>query len=131
LKLKSAFLLSLVALGACADLRSERGFRSASACADLTVQIYFESGSADVSPEGRGVIDSAAAIARNCRVSSIAMNAPADAAGDPEVDLQLSKRRIEAVTAVLASAGMEMAGVPVAAPSPIRRRADVVFHLTH
>jgi outer membrane protein OmpA-like peptidoglycan-associated protein len=93
------------------------------------VQVYFEPGSADVSPEGRRVLTSAARIARNCRVTSIDVTAPADAAGDPEVDLQLSKRRVEAVSDVLTAAGLPAAQLPLAASAPIRRRADVVVHL--
>lgn len=75
------------------------------------------------------MLGSAAQIARNCRVTSVDLIAPADAEGDPEVDMQLSNRRLEAVSAILTSAGLPAAKVPLAAPTPIRRRADVVVHL--
>lgn len=54
---------------------------------------------------------------------------PPDAEGDPEVDLALSNRRVEAVAAALASDGLKTADFKVVATAPIRRRADVTLRL--
>ena len=129
MKRSMTILLAMSMVSACAQLRPDHQTLGAGRCADVTAQVYFEPASAEVSPEGRGVINSAAGVTRHCRVTSVDLIAPADAAGDPEVDPRLSQRRVAAVTAALAAAGLRTEAFRVAAPTPIRRRADIVIHL--
>lgn len=110
-------------------------------CVEQTLQIYFEPDSAEVTPEGRAVIDQAARQARGCRVEGVTVLGLADAAGAPEPNLDLSKRRAQSVTAALARSGLPAADFQVAglgqagsvAPDgstlPLRRRADVILNL--
>lgn len=111
-------------------------------CQDQTVQIYFEGESAEVTRESGAVIRQAAATAAGCLVKSVSVLGLADAAGEPGANMELSKRRAQSVTAALASAGLPEAEFRVSAAgqtgaitadgrtAPLRRRADVVLHLT-
>ena len=55
-----------LALGACADTGPRPLVRAADTCTDFTISIYFETDSADVTPEARAIINSAATRARRC-----------------------------------------------------------------
>jgi len=111
-------------------------------CEDQKVQIYFEPDSDTVTAEGRAVIGQAAAGARGCKVARVQVLGLADAAGAPQANLELSRRRAQSVTAALAEAGLPAAEFDVTAAGqagattaagltqPVRRRADVVVHLT-
>ena len=111
-------------------------------CVDQTVQIYFEPDSAEVTKEGRAVLNLAANDSKACKVSSIDVLGLADAAGAPGANLELSKRRAQAVTEALTAAGLPAAEFKVAAAGsaeainskgdarPLRRRTDVVLHLS-
>ncbi|WP_293371433.1 OmpA family protein [Phenylobacterium sp.] len=116
--------------------------KAAPRCADQTVQIYFESFSADVTKEGRAVIAAAAQQAKPCRVTGVDVLGLADSiGGGADGNLELSKRRAEAVTAALAAAGLPGAEFKITAVGdagsttadgrsrPLRRRADIVLHL--
>jgi len=130
-------------LGACTTTKAVRDsvVQAPSKCVDQTVQIYFEPDSADVTAEGRAVINQAAAATRGCMVKRIDVLGLADAAGVPQANLELSQRRAQSVTAVLANAGLPDAEFHVAAlgqvgsispdgaARPLRRRADVVLRL--
>jgi outer membrane protein OmpA-like peptidoglycan-associated protein len=111
-------------------------------CADQTVQIYFESFSSDVTKEGKAVIAAAAQQARPCKVTGVDVLGLADSVGGAaDSNLELSKRRAEAVTAALAAAGLPAAEFKITAigekgsttadgrSRPLRRRADIVVHL--
>ena len=112
-------------------------------CEDQTVQIYFEPESAEVTGESRAVLRQAAALASSCAVRSVSVMGLADAAGDPGANMELSKRRAQSVTAALAGAGLPDAEYRVSAvgqsgatttdgrTAPLRRRADVILHLTN
>jgi outer membrane protein OmpA-like peptidoglycan-associated protein len=105
------------------------------------VQIYFEPDSAVVTDEGRAVLAQAAQAARGCAVKDVKVLGLADAVGAPDANLQLSRRRADAVTAALAATGLpaaefEVAGAgqagavtPTGEAQPLRRRADVVVYL--
>lgn len=110
-------------------------------CIDTTVQVYFDSWSAEISKESRAVVDEAAALSRGCSVERVEVVGLADATGAPGPNLELSKQRAAAVTAALTKAGLPAAEFRVAAAGqagavtaggeeqPMRRRADVVLHL--
>jgi len=140
----TAAALALAAgLASCAGFHSRHGrlVTAPAHCADRTVQIYFDAESAELTPEGRAVIEAAAGAARPCRVGSVEVLGLADAVGAPDANLDLSNRRAHAVAAALAAAGLPAAQYRLAAagqagaitPSghaaPLRRRADVVLHL--
>lgn len=127
-----------LALGGCQSPMLAR----APACQDRTVQIYFETDSVEVTDEGRAVLAQAAAIPRRCQVDRVEVLGLADASGAADVNLELSKRRAQAVTAALAATGLPAAEFAVAAAGqagavtaegaarPVRRRADVVLRLS-
>jgi outer membrane protein OmpA-like peptidoglycan-associated protein len=110
-------------------------------CADQTVSIYFEPYSAEITPEGKMVIAQASQGAAGCKVTAIDVIGLADAQGAPDANLELSKKRADAVAAVLASDGLPAAqfklgavgGAGAVTPGgqnrPLRRRADVTLHL--
>jgi hypothetical protein len=107
-------------------------------CADETVQIYFETFSSDVTKEGKAVIAAAAQQARPCKVTGVDVLGLADSVGGAaDSNLELSKRRAEAVTAALSAAGLPAAEFKITAVGekgsttadgrsrPLRRRADI------
>lgn len=132
-----------VALAGCQTVRDARDrlVKAPPRCEDQTVQIYFEPGQAEVTPDGRRVIAEAAAQARGCTVRRVSVLGLADAAGDPNANLELSKKRAQSVTAALAqarlpaaefqvaAAGQQGATTPAGQAAPLRRRADVTLHL--
>lgn len=136
-----AALAALAALGGCATLENARArlVRAPSNCVDQTVQVYFEPDSADLTPEGRSVIDTAAANLRACHVRAVEVLGLADAVGAPETNLELSRRRAESVSRALAAAGLPAAEFRIAAAgqagavtadgkaAPLRRRVDVTL----
>lgn len=111
-----------------------------SVCADFTVSIYFEPRSAAVTAEARSVIDLALRQSRGCRVTGVQVLGLADAPGDPDANLALSKARAASVAKVLAHRGLTTVEFQLAAAGdagaqtrsgearPLRRRADVQFH---
>jgi peptidoglycan-associated lipoprotein len=135
-------LCAALGLGGCTTVKDMRAriVRTPSTCVDQTVAIYFEPQSAQVTPEGRAVINAAAKMAQGCTVRSVEVLGLADAAGAPSANLELSKRRAQSVTAALTTAGLPDAQYVTAAgqagattaggqSAPLRRRADVVIHL--
>jgi outer membrane protein OmpA-like peptidoglycan-associated protein len=128
-------------LGGCQTPHGGPVVRTAAACQDQAVQIYFEPGSADVTPEGRAVLSAAAAAAKPCVVNKVSVMGLADAAGDPLANLELSKRRAQSVTTALAATGLPAAEFDLTAAGQagavnargdarlLRRRADVILHL--
>lgn len=144
--MRSAGILSLalvVALGGCQTMRTAREHivRAPPRCVDETVPIYFQPGAAELTPDGRRVIGEAAVRARSCAIKGINVMGLADASGDPARNLELSRLRAAAVSAAIANAGLAGAQLEVAADGelgattpdgradPLRRRAEVTFHL--
>ena len=138
----AALAALMFGLAGCAAMRTRDSIVKAPAsCADSTVQIYFEPDSDAVTDEGRAVIKAAADAAAGCDVERVEVLGLADAAGAPNANLELSKRRAQSVTAALASVGLPAAEFQVSAAGqagavttdgkaqPLRRRADVVLHL--
>lgn len=133
-----------VGLAGCSTMTGgrERLVKAAPRCADQTVQIYFEQDSSDVTKEGRAVLAAAAAQSKACKVSSVDVLGLADNVGAADANLDLSKRRAQAVTAALASVGLPAGEFKITAVGeagattadgrarPLRRRADIVLHLS-
>jgi peptidoglycan-associated lipoprotein len=140
----SVALILVLGLGGCASLKTgrERIVKTAPRCVDQTAQIYFEAESAELTKEGRAVIAAAAGESRPCKVTSVEVLGLADSVGAPEVNLELSKRRAQSVTAALSAAGLPAGEFKVLAAGqagattaggqarPLRRRVDVVLHLS-
>ncbi len=137
-------MILMLGLGGCADMKTgrERIVKATPHCVDQAVGIYFEPESAEVTKEGRAVITAAAANSRPCKVASVDVLGLADSVGGAEANLELSKRRAQSVTAALTAAGLpagefkvQAAGqagatTPSGQARPLRRRVDVVLHLS-
>lgn len=137
--------LLMLGLSACSTTQPTRDriVKAPPACADETVHIYFESRSAEVTKEGRAVLNAAAKDTRACKVTAVDVLGLADAvSGTPDDNLELSKKRAQAVTEALTAAGLPVAEFKVAAAGeagattskgdlrPLRRRADIVLHMS-
>jgi peptidoglycan-associated lipoprotein len=133
-----------VGLSGCGTLRGARDriVKASPRCVDQTVQIYFEPESAEVTKEGRAVLAAAAQQSKPCKVTSVDVLGLADATGAADVNLEISKRRAQSVTAALAAVGLPVGEFKVSAAGqagattadgkarPLRRRADIVLHLS-
>ncbi|HZZ34536.1 MAG TPA: OmpA family protein [Caulobacteraceae bacterium] len=133
-----------LALGGCQMGRKARGPLVASppACADFNISIYFDAGSARLTREAGDLIRLAAGRTTGCAVTNVDVIGLADAPGDPDANLQLSKRRADVVRQALARRGIASvkfavaaagdvgAQTPVGQARPLRRRADVLFHVS-
>jgi peptidoglycan-associated lipoprotein len=139
----SVAIILVLALGGCATRLTgrDRIVKAAPHCVDQTVQIYFKPESAEVTKEGRAVLRAAAAQSKPCKVASVDVLGLADGAGAAAANLDLSKRRAQSVTAALTAAGLPAGEFEVSAAgqagavtaegaAPLRRRADVVLHLS-
>ena len=137
--------LLMLGLSACSTMQPgrDRVVKAPAVCADETVQIYFESKSAEVTKEGRAVLNAAARDTKACKVTAVDVLGLADAvSGTPDDNLELSKKRAQAVTEALTAAGLPAAEFKVAAAGdagatnasgdlrPLRRRADIVLHMS-
>jgi outer membrane protein OmpA-like peptidoglycan-associated protein len=110
-------------------------------CVDINFPIYFEPRSSAVTREADRLIIAARDQARDCQVTGIVVVGLADAPGSPDANLNLSRRRANAVTAELhrrgfttvefreTAAGAVGASTAGGASKPLRRRADVSIHL--
>ncbi len=115
--------------------------QSASPCIDFSQTLYFEAGQATVTRQAEKLINLAATRTRGCRVTGVAVVGLSDAPGDPAANLELSRRRGEAVKSVLHRHGYDAVEIQVAAvgdsgaqtaagqSKPVRRRAEIAFHL--
>lgn len=132
-----------ILLASCSSLPTarERLVQAPARCSDQSVAIYFDPDSAELTLESEAVIKQASASARGCKVERVEVLGLADAAGAPEANLELSKRRAQSVTAALATAGLPSAEfhlaaagdagatTPDGAARPLRRRVDVTLRM--
>jgi outer membrane protein OmpA-like peptidoglycan-associated protein len=139
----AAGIALLLLMGGCATVENARArlVRPPATCADQTVSIYFEADSAELTREGRMLIAQAASATAGCRVASVDVLGLADAVGTPAANLELSKKRAEAVAQALSANGLPAAEFRVGAAGdagaltakgqtrPLRRRVDVTVHL--
>ena len=115
--------------------------QSASTCADFTQPLYFEAGEARVTQPADRLLNLAAARSRGCAVTGVAIVGLSDSPGDTASNLALSQRRADAVKAALHRHGFDKVEIKTAAAGdtgarttagqakPVRRRADITFHL--
>lgn len=136
----AALVLTAAGLAACGTMR-DRLVQSDPLCETTPYEIYFEADSAELSDTARTMLAEAARVSRGCRVERVEVVGLADAPGAPQVNLELSARRAQAVAQALAAAGLPQAEFRLAAAGeagavaadgarlPLRRRADVILHL--
>ena len=136
--------VAAVSLSGCATVQSARMrlVKAPPRCVNQTVDIYFAAEQAELTPEGRMVINQAASQARGCKVAAVEVVGLADFGGAPAANLELSKRRAQSVTAALTAAGLPAADFKVGAAgqagavtadgrnAPLRRRAEVTLRLS-
>jgi OmpA-OmpF porin, OOP family len=70
-------------------------------------RILFETGSANLSNESLALLDHLIEVVRRCREASIEVAGHTDSQGTSELNLDLSKRRAEAVTAYIGESGFD------------------------
>ena len=70
-------------------------------------RILFETGSANLSNESLALLDHLIEVVRRCREASIEVAGHTDSQGSPENNLDLSKRRAEAVTSYIGESGVD------------------------
>lgn len=141
---RSAALCVMLALCACQSAnRRPVGplIQAPQNCVDINFPIYFEPRSAAVTREADRLISAAREQARGCHVTGIVVVGLADAPGSPGANLELSRRRANAVTAALhrrwfpnaefreGAVGAAGASTTAGTDRPLRRRADVSIHL--
>lgn len=137
----AAGALVAAALAGCASSGRERVVQAPKVCQDMTVPVYFEPNQAQITRDGRRVIAASAAQARGCSVDSVRVLGLADAAGDPQANLELSKQRAASVADAIQKAGLPAAEFELAAAGqagavtaagqvPVRRRADITLKLS-
>jgi outer membrane protein OmpA-like peptidoglycan-associated protein len=114
---------------------------AAPSCSDINFSIYFEPRSAEVTRQADRLITQARIDSRDCDVTGIVVVGLADAPGSPDANLQLSRRRANAVTQAMHRRGFTTvefrekafgaadAATRGGAERPLRRRADVSIHL--
>jgi outer membrane protein OmpA-like peptidoglycan-associated protein len=88
--------------------------------------LFFETGSADLTPEAQAIVAKAAAAAQERRPSAIAVLGYASREGEAAANRALSERRVQAVERALEQAGVAPALLrPSALGEAAARRADV------
>jgi len=70
-------------------------------------RILFETGSAELSKQSLALLDHLIEVVQRCRDASIEVAGHTDSQGSPESNLDLSKRRAEAVTSYIGEAGVD------------------------
>jgi outer membrane protein OmpA-like peptidoglycan-associated protein len=132
-----------VGLAGCQTVRNARARieRAPPRCQDETVPVYFRTGVAEPPADGRRALLEAARRAKRCVVKSVGVVGLADATGDAATNLELSRKRASAVSALIMSVGVQPGELQVTAggddgsvtpdgkAAPLRRRAEVTFHL--
>jgi outer membrane protein OmpA-like peptidoglycan-associated protein len=140
----AAVLALSAALGGCQNERRAAAaplIQAPPDCVDINFPIYFEPRSAAITREAGQLITIAGTRSRGCDVTGIVVVGLADVHGAPGANLELSRRRADAVTHALHRSGFTtvqfresavgVAGAETAAGDarPLRRRVEVSIHL--
>jgi outer membrane protein OmpA-like peptidoglycan-associated protein len=134
---------ALIGLAGCQTMQGMRSrfVRAPQQCQDEVVPIYFATGRAELTPDGRKVLFDAATRARACTIKAINVVGLADAGGDEAANFELSKRRAAQVSEAMVDAGLPPRELQLAAAGeggavtpdgkvdPLRRRAEITFVL--
>ena len=137
-------LMSCVfSLTGCAALapRPDAGSAVNAQCGDVAFGIYFQPRSSNLSREARQLLKAQVGSMAGCEVTSVDVLGLADAPGDPDANHILAQRRSDSVTGALARYGFGQVTFQAADQGeqgamtstgkmrPMRRRADLIFHL--
>ncbi|PSC04576.1 hypothetical protein SLNSH_12395 [Alsobacter soli] len=76
--------------------------------------VYFETGKASLDADAAGLLDAIAGTALRCPEAAFTISGHTDSTGSPEANMELSRRRAEAVAAWLAEAGVNRARLSAA-----------------
>ncbi|HEX2558892.1 OmpA family protein [Phenylobacterium sp.] len=140
-QLVAASALASIAMAGCAGFGGrDRLVKAPPRCEETAVQVYFDAGSHELTDESRTMLAQAASETAGCAVDRVVVMGLADAEGGPNANLELSKRRAQAVTAALAAvklpaaefrlaAAGEAGAVTAAGTEPLRRRVDVILQM--
>ena len=90
--------------------------------------IFFQVGSARLTPEGRQVVDAVAASIRDTKPSSIVVEGEAD--GTQPKDAQLADQRATAVTSALKAAGVDPSKIAQHASLALPAQTDLATHIS-
>ena len=74
-------------------------------------RILFDTGSANLSKESLALLDHLIELVRRCREASIEVAGHTDSQGTPDLNLDLSQRRAEAVTSYISESGVDTARI--------------------
>lgn len=88
---------------------------AAPSCQDFSFPIYFETGADRLTAAALQVIDDNASRVKACPVSQVAVTGLADAEGDPQANLELSRRRATVVAQALSARGYPTPSFDIAA----------------
>ncbi len=111
-------------------------------CADFNYPIYFEKGSDELTSQAKLVLASGMKEVRGCTVSKVEVLGLADVDGPANRNLALSRRRAANVAKALEGFGLPApvfdiealgetgARAPGGSPEPLRRRTEVVIHVS-
>jgi len=128
-------------LGGCGTVPGFHRARAPNVCQDLTVSIYFDRNAASLTREARAALKGAGDMTRGCVLGAVEVTGLADAVGDPDANLDLSRKRADAVRGAVERLGfsnvtfdVEAVGesgavTKAGADRPLRRRTDVTFRL--
>jgi outer membrane protein OmpA-like peptidoglycan-associated protein len=109
-------------------------------CSDTDFPIYFDKGSDQLTSAATQTLAYTAGQLKGCRISEVEVLGLTDADARPGDALELSRRRAAVVARALAAAGLPAPVFDVAAlgklgsrvrggaPTPLRRRTEVVIH---
>lgn len=86
--------------------------------------INFETGSADIAPSSRRVLDALASVALRCDRFALEVAGYTDNQGERQMNMELSQRRADAVAAYLATQGVARDRLTAHGYGPDRPRAD-------
>ena len=90
--------------------------------------IFFQVGSARLTPEGKQVVDAIAASARDTKPSSVVVEGEAD--GTQPKDAQLADQRATAVTGALKAAGVDPAKIAQHSALALPAQTDMTTHIS-
>ena len=90
--------------------------------------IFFQVGSARLTPEGQQVVDTIVAAARDTKASSVVVEGEAD--GAAAKDAQLADQRATAVTNALKTAGVDPAKIAQHAALALPAQTDMATHIS-
>lgn len=101
-----AAIFAFSLLAGCADQGEPASMTTSPELAGAWYQVYFDTGSAEINPRGRNIVERVAYIAANNPATSVTVIGRTDRVGEPPANLALSRRRADTVRDALIGAGV-------------------------